>query len=76
MGKIYLYRICSNKRTSAFIFRLTFWKKLFIKNAINSHFSFFWPYKGLGECVHWGDAFIRTNTVIRHRKKVIRKEKL
>jgi hypothetical protein len=33
-----VYRIFPNKRTSAFIFRLTF---LNLKNAINSHFSFF-----------------------------------
>jgi hypothetical protein len=26
-------------------FNLLFWKKLLNKNAINSHFSFFWPYK-------------------------------
>jgi hypothetical protein len=36
-----IYRIFPNKRTSAFIFRLTFLKKLLIKNAINSHFYFF-----------------------------------
>jgi hypothetical protein len=29
----------------ALFFNLLFWKKLFNKNAINSHFSFFWPYK-------------------------------
>jgi hypothetical protein len=39
------YRIFPNKRPGALIFRLTFLKKLLIKNAINSHFSFFWPYK-------------------------------
>jgi hypothetical protein len=35
------YRIFSNKRPGAFIFRSLFLKKLFNKNAINSHFSFF-----------------------------------
>jgi hypothetical protein len=53
-----MYRISSNKRPGAFIFRSLFLKKLFNKNAINSHFSFFSPYKGLR------GAFIRRNTVL------------
>jgi hypothetical protein len=36
-----VYRISSNKRACPFIFRSLFLKKLFNKNDINSHFSFF-----------------------------------
>jgi hypothetical protein len=40
-------------------------KKLFNKNAINSHFCIFFRLiriEGVG-CVHWEGAFIRKNTV-------------
>jgi hypothetical protein len=51
-AKIFNYRICSNERPGAFFFQQSFLKKLLIKNAINSHFSFIFLLQGLREGVH------------------------
>jgi hypothetical protein len=59
------YRIFPNKRTSAFIFRLTFSKKIMDQKCFNSHFSFFFGLirlEGVHLCVYW-EGVIWKNTV-------------